>query len=94
MVDFRVQLHKQNVGGNLGNLVFLRKVLQNINQSQQHKTVILVKDKVPQHECRATARELREQFSKIRGVTPVVRRQFVKLWSGKISQYLLIDFTL
>ena len=94
LVDFRVQLYKQNVGGNLGKLVFLWKVPQNINQSQQHKTVILVRDMVPQYECRATARELREQFSKIRGVTPVVRRQFVKFLTGKISQYLLIDFIL
>ena len=62
LIDFRVQLYKQNVGKNLGNLVFLWKVPQNINQNQQHKTVIPVKDMVPQYECRATARELREQF--------------------------------
>ena len=62
LIGFRVQLYKQNIGGNLGNLVFLWKVPQNINQSQQHKTVIRVKDMVPQYECRATARELREQL--------------------------------
>ena len=94
LIDFRVQLYKQNVGGNLGNFVLLWKVTQNINQSQQHKTVIRVKDMVPQYECRATARELREQFSKIYGVTPVARRQFVKFLTGKIPQYLLINFIL
>ena len=94
LIDFRVQLYKQNVGGNLGNFVLLWKVTQNINQSQQHETVIRVKDMVPQYECRATARELREQFSKIYGVTPVVRRQFVKFLTGKIPQYLLINFIL
>ena len=74
--------------------VFLWKVPQNINQRQQHKTVICVKDMVPQYECRATARELREQFSKIRGVRPVVKRQFVKFLTGKIPQYLLVNFIL
>ena len=74
--------------------VFLWKVPQNINQRQQHKTVICVKDMVPQYKCRATARELREQFSKIRGVRPVVKRQFVKFLTGKIPQYLLINFIL
>ena len=62
LIGFRVQLYKQNVGGNLGNLVLLWKVPQNINQSQQHETVIRVKDMLHQYECRATARELREQF--------------------------------
>ena len=94
LIGFRVQLYKQNIGGNLGNLVFLWKVPQNINQSQQHKTVIRVKVMVPQYECRATARELREQFSKICGETAVVRRQFVKFLTGKIPQYLLINFIL
>ena len=84
LIDFRVQLYKQNVGENLGNLVFLWKVPQNINQNQQHETVIRVKNMVPQYECRATARELREQFSKVCGVTIVVRRQLVKFLTGKI----------
>ena len=60
LIDFRVQLYKQNVGGNLGNLLFLWKASKNINQSQQHKIVIRVKNMAPQYECRTTARELRE----------------------------------
>ena len=70
----------------IGNVVFVWKVSPTIDQTEQHKTVIKVKETIPQYETRATEKEIREKYSRITGISPVVRRSLFQFVTGKIPK--------
>ena len=78
----RIQVFKHNYGGSIGNLLFVWKVPDGpLDQTRQHRCVNEVQKLIPKFESRAIAAIFREKFSKITGITPVVR-------SKKLEKYL------
>ena len=75
---------KYNVGARIGNVVFVWKVPLTIDQTEQHKTVIKVKETIPQFETRAIEKEIREKYSRSTGISPVLRRSLVQFVTGEI----------
>ena len=57
-----------------------------LDQTRQHRSVNDVQKLIPKFESRATAAIFREKYSKITGITPVVRRSLVEFLSGKIPE--------
>lgn len=64
-----------------------------LDQTRQHCCVNEVQKLIPKFESRATAAIFCEKYSKVTGITPVVRRSLVQFLTGKIPEYLLLfDF--
>ena len=83
---YRIQVYKYNCGGNLGNLTFVWKIHDHVDQARQLLTIEEVKKSVPKFETEALARKMREKYCNISGVTPVVRRSMVEFLTGKKAQ--------
>ena len=80
-------MFKHNCGGAIGNLVFVWKVPKGpLDQQKQYECISSVRDKLPQFERRASADLFRKKFSKIAGITPVLRRSLVEFLTGKIPE--------
>lgn len=85
-IIFRIQIYKFNCGSSIGNLTFAWKVDQEIDQKRQVDCVVEVRKMVPQFEKLVMAKEMREKYSKISGLTPALRRNLVQYLTGKIPK--------
>ena len=83
---FRIQMYKYNAGGQNGNITFIWKIGDEIDQTQQHKTVKEVEKMIPIYESRIEAKETREKYSNCASLTLVLRRNLVPFLTGKVPQ--------
>ena len=60
----------------IGNVVFVWKVSPTIDQTEQHKTVIKVKETIPQYETRATEKKIRGKYQE----SLEYRQLFEEVW--------------
>lgn len=73
-------------GGKIGNLTFMWKVSDPIDQTKQCIAVKDVERQIPLFESRLTAKIMRDKYANVSGISPVVRRSLVEFLTGKTPE--------
>ena len=79
-------MYKYNAGGQNGNVTFIWNIGDEIDQTQQHKTVKEIEKMIRIFESRIEAKEMRGKYSNCASLTPVLRRNLVQFLTGKVPQ--------
>ena len=79
-------MYKYKAGGQNGNITFIWNIGDEIDQTQQHKTVKEIEKMIRIFESRIEAKEMRGKYSNCASLTPVLRRNLVQFLTGKVPQ--------
>ena len=80
-------MYKYNAAGQNGNITLIWKIGDEIDQTQQHKTVKEVEKMILIYESRIEVKEMREKYSNCASLTPVLRRNLVPFFEKFCSKY-------